>query len=591
MKLSLNPIYIILLSICSFFFSACLVEEDYENTLDGSSAVSSEASGSSFSASQFIYVNLTDGKVSEDNSTWSTITTTKTKLLNETVKVDYTEDDSGNSTNLIRINLTDTDQNTGVYLTGTMTTGGVKIQTSTDYEAGIYLNGATITSSSYPCIDITKGGNASVFLVAGTTNTLTDGRSWGTGYGEEYSTTSGATYTDDDGETATCTVTKAAVSPGSDSKGTICCKGSMAISGSGSLSITQGYKNCIASKNGVLTIESGTYDLTSTAKNGLFAYTGVIVDGGSITFSGTGSVTTGSSGTCKKANAIKTDSDNTSAYVKINGGTLDLTASYGKGINSDYVYVTGGTTNIEVSGTSVDSKSITYYDADGVKTTDTVSFSAEGIEGEYGITVSGGSTIIDAVDDGVNVSDSSGALSISGGFLYVAAQGDGLDSNGTVTVSGGVSCVCTYPNDNSPIDYVSSCKVTGGKVFVIGKDEMSETTGLTSSIKRVTFSASGNANTYFAINDSSGNNIVACKVPYAYTMAMYIDSSLSGSYTAYKNATVSGTEYVSGTDFYLPADSASGTSAGTATASTSSSSSSSSSSNTPGSSSGPGNRN
>ncbi len=595
MKIPLKVAGVALASILGCGLLSCLVEEDSENTLAGtSSSATTTASGSSFSSSQSIYVDLTNGKVSEDNATWSAISTTKTKLLNESVKVDYTKDESGNSTGLVRINLTDTEQNTAVHLSGTMTTGGVKIQTSTVYEAGIYLNGVSITSSSYPCIDITKGGSASVFLVDGTENSLVDGRSYGTGYGEEYSTTSGSTYTDDDGETVSCTVVKAAVSPGSDSKGTLYCKGSMSISGNGSLSIEQGYKNCIASKDGILTIESGTYDLknyteSSSGKNGLFGGKGIVVDGGSISFSGQGKVSTSE---LRKANAFKTDDDSySSSYVKINGGTVSATTYNGKGIAAPVVQITGGENRFTVTGvtgyTSDDNKTGSYYDADGVKCSGSITFAPEGIEGDTSVKISGGSTIISAEnDDGINAGSS---IAVSGGFVYVKSKGDGIDSNGTVSVSGGVMAVCTYANDNSPIDFDSSFKVTGGKILAVGTDQMGEMSKVTSSVNLLNYtSCGGSANTYFAINNSSGENVVAVKAPYAYSTALYIDGTLSGSYTACKSATVEGNEYAEGTEFYLPAASASGTTISTKTASTSSSSTSSS--NTPGSSSGPGSR-
>ncbi len=551
--------------------SGCLVSEDYDSTVSGSA--STTASGSSFVESQSIYVDLSEGKVSEDNSSWTSISTSKTSLLGGSAKIDYTEDSSGNSTNLIRINLTDTTKNTGVHLSGSMETGGVKIQTSTSCETGVYLESASISSSNYPCIDMTKGGSASVFLIGD--NTLVDGRKYGYGYGDSAST---------------CDSGRVGSAEGSDSKGTLYCKGSMTISGSGSLSITQGYKNCIASKDGILTIEGGTYDLknyteASSGKNGLFGGQGIVVDGGSVTFDGQGLVSTSE---LRKANAFKTDDDSySSSYVKLNGGTVNATTYNGKGIAAPVVSISGGENTFTVTGvtdfTSDDNKTGSYYDADGVKNTGRITFAPEGIEGESSVSVTGGTTTISAPDDGINADSS---ITISGGFVYVKSKGDGIDSNGTVAVSGGITVVCTYANDNSPIDFDSSFKVTGGKLLAVGTDQMGEMAKVSSSIKLVNYtSCNGSANTYFAINDSSGENVVAVKAPYAYSTALYMDNSLSGTYTAYKSASVSGTEYASGTEFYLPAASASGTTISTKTASTSSSSSSS---NTPGSSSGPG---
>ncbi len=559
-----------------------------------------------------LYLDLTNGKVSADNSTWYEITTSNTTFndssASDTLKVKFTEDDSGSSTGLIKVNAEDYTGELTVNISGTMTSGGVKIQSNASDAVNVILNGAKITSSNYPCLEVTKGSAANVTLTGA--NTFTDGRSYGTGYGEEYSTSSSDTYTDDDGNSVPCTVTRSAQREGSDSKGTLYSKGDLKILGSGSLSVTQAYKNCIASKDGTLTVDGGTltlknytYSSTSplsdyskiqssgTGKNGLFGGKGIIVNGGTITFYGCGIVSTSD---LRKANAFKTDDDDySSSYVTIAGGTTSVTTWNGKGIAAPVVKISGGTNTITAAGvtgfTNDNKKTGSYYDADGVSSGSTsITFAAEGIEGDTSISISGGTTIVTAeYDDGLNAGSS---ISISDGFVYVKSKGDGIDSNGTMSVSGGITVVCTYANDNSPIDFDSSFKVTGGKILAIGTDSMGETTKVSSSINLVNYSScSGSANTYFAINNSSGTNIVAVKAPYAYSMALYIDSSLSGSYTAYKNATVSGNEYISGTGFYLPATSASGTSISSMTASTSTSSSGNS--NAPGGSSGgPGNR-
>ena len=156
-----------------------------------------EASGTSFTASKTIYVNLTDKKYSENNTDFTVISTTKALVLNSTASIKLGIDSDGNPTDVIRIDVSDVTSNTSIVFTGTLTTGGVKIQTGKTYETGLTLKDCSITSSNYPCIECTKKGSISVKLEG--TNTLTDGRFYGTGYGEEYSTTSGVTYTDDDG--------------------------------------------------------------------------------------------------------------------------------------------------------------------------------------------------------------------------------------------------------------------------------------------------------------------------------------------------------------------------------------------------------
>lgn len=440
--------------------TACVVDEENELTVSTSSTSSSSstatktadttstASGSNFTASQAIYIDVS-GKYSQDGVNWTNIEPAESSeyapsVIDDGDKVYYTVYDS-NSTGVIRIDLSDVTKETAVYLSGSMTEGGIKIQTSTSYETGVYLNGVNITSSNFPCIAMTKKGAVSVFLVNGTENTLTDGRIYGYGYGEEYSTTSGDTYTDEDGETASCTMVKSAVKNGADSKGTLFSKGDMTISGNGFLTITQSYKNCIASKS-ILTIESGDYKLISSGKSGLFGDEGVYVKGGTINFDGNGAV---SSSDNRKAHGINTDDDTyIDSVVSVSGGNLTLTTSYGKGITSPIVKISGGSIAITVENPSskILDTTASYYTADGVSTSGTVSFAPQGIDG--------------------------GTVTISGGTTTVTAPWSGINSDGNITISDGTVTITTSADgvyDSSESDYTApSCLNADGNIVITG---------------------------------------------------------------------------------------------------------------------------
>ena len=521
-----------------------------------------------------LYLELSDSdsKVSPNYSSWYDISTTKRFFSDDTISVKFTTEDSA-STGLIKIDAYDFTESLSVYISGTMTTGGIKIQSNGADDVNVYLNGVSITSSNYPCLEITKGSAANVILSG--TNIFKDGRSYGTGYGEEYSTTSGATYTDDDGNVVSCTLSKSVVNEGSDSKGTLFCKGNLTISessgGTGSLSVTQAYKNCIASKS-VLKIESGTLKLTSTGKNGLYADSSVIINDGDITFNGTGSI---SSSSFRKANGIKTDTDDSSSSIYINGGNLNITTYNGKGINSSKVYISGGTNTLNVTGvtnyTNDSNSRVSYYDADGAYySSQSVNFAAEGIEGASLVQISGGTTEVTATDDGINVSDSSAKFIMEDGFLYVyAIKGDGIDSNGNLYVKGGVVVSYAPTGSEDSFDSGSKIYIKGGTIAGTSGSQMALSEYSTSGQKMLYFTGSssmgggggfggGGRPGSSSSSSSSSFSKVAVKVSgetvYAFSLpsssfGLFVmscpdfTSSSSSSYTVYTSPTISTSDF------------------------------------------------
>ncbi len=213
-----------------------------------------------------------------------------------------------------------------------------------------------------------------------------------------------------------------------------------------------------------------------------------IKSGGDLTVSG-GTVTVNSVDDC-----IHSDSS-----INITGGILNLTSS-DDGVHAEQ--------NLTVSGGEI-----------------TVSDSYEGLEGTY-IYIDGGTVDITAADDGINASGGSfgrpGAadtgssslplLKISGGTLYVNADGDGLDSNGDLFIEGGTVVVDGPQNSgNGALDSGSenggSILCNGGTVIAIGASGMAETfeSGSAQSSFIKNYSAMLQAGTNIVITDESGN--------------------------------------------------------------------------------------
>ena len=557
-----------------------------ETLASGSSTAPSSASsatGSAFSAENTLYILLSDdgSKVSSDNSEWTDLSTLKVKFFDDTVTACYSDESEG----VIKISAESITQALAISVSGSIVNGGIngglKIQTSASYETGLYLNDVTITSTNYPCIDMTKGGAVTVFLSG--TNTLTDGRSYGYGYGDS---------------TDTCDSSRIGSAEGSDNKGALVNKGDLTICASSlnaSLIVTQAFKNCVASNDGYLTIESGTfilknyiYDSTAplsdyssiisnakVGKNGLYGGQGLIVNGGDITFYGCGIVTKSD---VRKANALKTDDDDyTDSYISITGGSIYVQTYNGKGINAPYVYISGGSMDITSSGVTGFSDggiaNCTYYNADGEIESDTIKFSAEAIEGDLGLSVSGGSVIVNALDDGLNVSEYGGTLAISGGFVFVKSQGDGLDSNGNITISGGLTVISQTGSGNSPIDAGDGYKfrVTGSNavVFAMGASGMFSESIPSSTVSPMIYKTSLGSSSSSSLGV---NGIIALKAPLSYQAALLVSPSLTSgsSYSFVKGGSISGTE-ISESGVYFPASISGGTSY-SASASTSASS-------------------
>lgn len=183
--------------------------------------------------------------------------------------------------------------------------------------------------------------------------------------------------------------------------------------------------------------------------------------------------------------------------VKISGGECVL-ASGDDGIHSD--------NTIDISGGAV-----------------TISESYEGIEGAV-INISGGEISVTSSDDGFNASDgttsqggmgaySDGvALNISNGFVYVDAQGDGLDSNGDMNISGGTILVNGPTNGgNGALDGNREILVNGGLLIVAGSSGMAEAPSENSQQYSVAvgIDATQEAGTLVTLTDESGNEILS----------------------------------------------------------------------------------
>ncbi|QTM98162.1 carbohydrate-binding domain-containing protein [Sediminibacillus dalangtanensis] len=210
--------------------------------------------------------------------------------------------------------------------------------------------------------------------------------------------------------------------------------------------------------------------------------------------------------------------------------------------------------------------------------------SYEGIEAES-ITVSDGTIHLAAEDDGFNVNGGTdqmgmqgfwenqteneeesteeeadqGKLLIEGGYIYVDANGDGLDSNTSAEMTGGTVLVYGPTNNgNGALDYDQSFEIKGGTLIAAGSSGMAQ--GVSDSSEQasfmMTFPEMLEAGTTVSVQDGNGDIVVAVapekdfqsvvisspdlKQDQSYTL--YTDNGLSGDETDgfFEDATMEG---------------------------------------------------
>ena len=157
----------------------------------------------------------------------------------------------------------------------------------------------------------------------------------------------------------------------------------------------------------------------------------------------------------------------------------------------------------------------------------TIGKSYEGVEGNN-ITLTDGEVRVVAADDGINVNGGSSEfgmrnesqtttpttedsqLLIEGGYLYVNANGDGLDSNTTIKMTAGTVIVYGPTNNgNGSLDYDGTFTIEGGTLIAAGSSGMAQgvSDSSTQGTIMMTFDETQEANTTVNVATSDGKSI------------------------------------------------------------------------------------
>ena len=247
------------------------------------------------------------------------------------------------------------------------------------------------------------------------------------------------------------------------------------------LKIKDGEVNIISDKKGMsgkdaLTIEGGVISIESRT-HAIASEGDIEISGGEITIS-----------------SDEKDGIHTDGNVVISDGKIDILKS-SEGIEGLTVTISGGEINLKSSDDGINSSNSNSSEADNMQ--------MDNRGGGRGMGEIGQNPFI--ADDGADIT-------ISGGVIYVNADGDGIDSNGTFNMTGGELYV-TGPvtSADGALDYATEAIISGGKVVATGASGMAEGFGQNSTQCNILYNCNTNyeGGTTVYLYDSDGNELIS----------------------------------------------------------------------------------
>lgn len=464
----------------------------------------------------------------------------------------------------------------GKYVISGETDNGQIYVAAGENQVHLILNGVKIHCEKSAPIYLNNGKKTVITLADNTVNELTDGKNY------EYSVTETDETT---GETKY------------EPNAALFSKKALTINGNGSLEVVSKNNNGIGCKD-ELKIMSGNIKVQAV-NNAIRGNDFVVIKDGKITAvseSGDGIKSTKEDSAEKGFVYIEGGNINVEAYedalqavtlLAVKGGNLTLSAD-DDGMHCDNtLLITGGETQILKSYEGIEAKVInisggkTYVQSkdDGLNSTagnntesngnvrqqitDNVGdFSdgkflgarpegigrfPEGGRPDFGNRIPGENPFDGGFGGGSMQYNSECKIDISGGYLYVDADGDGIDSNGDLTVSGGTVIVNGPTNNgNGALDANGTILVNGGFLIAVGSSGMAEYPAGTSAqnVIAVTLSSKQQAGSVLRIEEETGADLLNFASAKSYNSIVFSSPDIKNgkTYTVYAGGEYSGGE-------------------------------------------------
>jgi len=420
----------------------------------------------------------------------------------------------------------------GTYsISGTLNNGQLLVDSPAEEKITLLLDGVDITSTTSASIYVINAAKVVIELVQGSVNTLTDGATYvfsdpekeepnatlfsnddltikGTGSLNINANYNNGIASDDDLKITGGNITVNAVHDGIQGKSSVAIKDGTITINAGGDGIQS--TNAEDTEKGTVIIEGGTLYITA-ALDGIQAYTNLTISAGDVNIVAGGGSVNGISHTSdwsdrggqnfQSNNTLVVDDTASTKGLKagtvilISGGTITIDSADDTLNSNDSILIQDGTLSLTSGDDGLHANTSITIDG-GVLD---INQSYEGIESAL-ITINGGNLHVIASDDGINVAGGNDGSAINGrpgqgqftansnyflyindGYIYINADGDGLDSNGSIEMNGGMVLVNgPTSNGNGALDYMGTFNINAGFLVAVGSSGMAQAPSISS---------------------------------------------------------------------------------------------------------------